>query len=167
MRRSAGTTLSSVSTRLLYAQSEAVTRMTAVLALAVGFYSACASRRAGVENPAPTVCTPELRRIANTATTFSETEVDEPTQMVPGNPRLRPSNAMLDAWRPQSAVLAFVVDTTGRIDPCTVEVRAATHPDFRDAILAVVPRLRFTPARRGGQLVRQRASMPWEWRPGS
>jgi TonB family protein len=151
----------------MYAQSEAVSRITAVLVLAVGFFGACGSRRGGLENPATSACTPELRRIAANAPTFSETEVDEPTRMVPGNPRLRPSDAMLEAWRPQSAVLVFVVDTAGRIDPCTVEVRAATHPDFRDAILAVVPRLRFTPARRGGQLVRQRASMPWEWRPGS
>ena len=151
----------------MYSTNEAATRMAVVVALGVGLYGACASARGGVDSPSPTVCTPELRRISASAATFTEAEVDQPTQMVPGNPRLRPSQAMLEAWQPQSAVLAFVVDTTGRIDPCTVEVRAATHPDFRDAILAVVPRLRFTPARRGGQLVRQRASMPWGWHPGS
>ena len=117
--------------------------------------------------PSPVRCTAELRRISAGAITYTEDEVDEPTRMVSGIPRLPISNALLDAWRPQSAVLAFVVDTTGYIDPCTVEVRAATHPDFRDAILAVVPRLRFAPARRGGSLVRQRASMPWDWRPAS
>jgi hypothetical protein len=98
--------------------------------------------------------------------TFDENEVDQPVRMVSGNPHLRVSDAILDEWRPQSAVLVVVVDTTRQIDPCSVEVRAATHPDFRDAILAVVPRLRFTPARRGGVLVRQRASIPWAWRPG-
>ena len=151
----------------MYVRNEAVTRMAAAVVLSASLYAACASGGAGLDNSAPSVCTPELRRISAEAATFTETEVDEPTQMIPGNPRLRPSQAMLEEGRPQSAVLAFVVDTTGRIDPCTVEVRAATHPDFRDAILAVVPRLRFTPARRGGQLVRQRASMPWGWHLGS
>jgi TonB family protein len=112
-------------------------------------------------------CTAELRRISATAVTYAEDEVDEPTRMISDIPRLPLTDAILEVWQAQSAVLVFVVDTTGQIDPCTVEVRAATHPDFRDAILAVVPQLRFAPARRGGKLVRQRASMPWSMRPGS
>ena len=129
---------------------------------------ACGSPPPILDNePSPRRCTAELRRVSDAAVTYSEDEVDEPTRMVSNIPRLRITDAMLEAWRPQSAVLAFIVDTTGRIDPCTVEVRAATHPDFRDAILAAVPLLRFTPARRAGKLVRQRAAMPWDWRPAS
>ena len=153
--------------RVRYAHSERASHWAIILVFIAGLLGACASRQATSEDRAPSVCTAELRRASASAPTFTEDEVDEPARMLPGNPHLRPSDAMLEAWRPQSAVLAFVVDTTGRIDPCTVEVRSATHPDFRDAILAVVPRIRFVPARRGGQLVRQRASMPWAWRPAS
>ena len=140
----------------------------AVAVLALALSGACSSSRSVTDRPpVPFKCTDELRRIAADEPTFSEDEVDDPVRMVGRLPRLPLSNALLEAWRPQAAVLAFVVDTAGQIDPCSVEVRAATHPDFRDAILAVVPQLRFTPARRGGKLVRQRASMPWEMRPGS
>ena len=136
--------------------------------LAMLHFGACTSSRSGAgASSAPFRCTDERRRLAAAEPTFTEEEVDEPVRMLGRLPRLPLSNALLDAWQPQSAVLDFVVDTTGQIDPCSVEVRAATHPDFRDAILAVVPQLRFTIARRGGKLVRQRASMPLDVRPAS
>jgi hypothetical protein len=141
---------------------------TAVVMTTVATVGACVSSASSADaRPAPTRCTEELRRVSAETPTFTEDQVDEPAQLASGIPRLNVGNAILDLWRPQSAVLTGVVDTTGRLNPCTVEVRAATHPDFRDAILIVAPRLRFTPARRGGVVVRQRVSMPWTWRPAS
>jgi len=129
---------------------------------------ACTSSRSkATASPVPVRCTDERRQLAAVEATFTEEEVDEPVRMIGRLPRLPLSNALLDAGHPQSAVLAFVVDTTGQVDPCSVEVRAATHPDFRDALLSVVPQLRFTVARRAGKLVRQRASMPVTVHPAS
>lgn len=53
------------------------------------------------------------------------------------------------------AVLRFVVDTTGRVEPGSAVVLSADDPAFGAAVLRVLPRLRFTPARVGGRAVRQ------------
>src|SRR5688572_14132886 len=151
-----------------HASASALMTRAAIVLLVLVHFGACTSSRSGAgTSSGPLRCTDVRQRLAAAEPTFGEDEVDEPVRMIGRLPRLPLSNALLDGSRPHSAVLAFVVDTTGQIDPCSVEVRAATHPDFRDAILAVVPQLRFTIARRGGKLVRQRASMPVEVRPAS
>jgi protein TonB len=52
-------------------------------------------------------------------------------------------------------VARFVVDTTGRVEPGSAEVLAQTSPSFGTAVLNVLPRYRFTPARVQGRAVRQ------------
>lgn len=53
--------------------------------------------------------------------------------------------------------LRFVVDTSGRVDPATVQVIEASRPEFARAVLAAIPGMKFTPARIGSIKVRQLA----------
>ena len=48
-------------------------------------------------------------------------------------------------WVPGGVVIAFAVDTTGRIDTSTVLALRATHQQFLNSVQAAVPRMRFEP----------------------
>jgi protein TonB len=54
----------------------------------------------------------------------------------------------------------FVVDTTGRVEPGSVEIRESDHPLFADAVRRALVRYRFDPARVGGHAVRQLVELP-------
>jgi protein TonB len=57
----------------------------------------------------------------------------------------------------------FVVDTTGRIVPASVQVVESTHDLFTSAVREVLPGLRFKVAEANGQRVRSLAEMPFEF----
>lgn len=53
-----------------------------------------------------------------------------------------------------TAVLRFVIDSTGLIDMSTVRVMSATHSAFARAVLEAMPRMKFRPASVAGRPVR-------------
>jgi len=53
-----------------------------------------------------------------------------------------------------TAVLRFVVDSTGLIDLTTVRVISATHQAFAQAVIDAMPRMKYRPARIGVRAVR-------------
>ncbi len=60
-------------------------------------------------------------------------------------------------------VVQFVVDTTGRAEPGSVEVQESPRPEFADAVRAALPRFRFTPGEVNGRKVRTRVQLPFEF----
>ena len=56
----------------------------------------------------------------------------------------------------QLTVLEFVVDTTGRLDPCSIEVASETSREWTTRIMERVLQLRFRPARYEGRPLRTR-----------
>ena len=54
-----------------------------------------------------------------------------------------------------SAVIAFVVDTAGAPEPQTVRVVRTNDQSFADALIRVLPRLHYQPARKNTKPVRQ------------
>jgi TonB family protein len=64
-----------------------------------------------------------------------------------------------DAGEEGTVVLSLVVDPGGDVRDATVE-RAAGRPEFGDAALRVVGRMRFIPARLGAARVAVRVSVP-------
>jgi hypothetical protein len=54
-----------------------------------------------------------------------------------------------------SAMVEFVIDSTGRAEKESIHVVKTTDPSFGAAVADVVPRLSFEPAMKGGQTVRQ------------
>lgn len=53
-----------------------------------------------------------------------------------------------------SALLRFVVDSTGLIDMSTVRVMSSTHSAFAKAVIAAMPRMKYRPASIAGHPVR-------------
>ncbi|HEX5832132.1 MAG TPA: energy transducer TonB [Gemmatimonadaceae bacterium] len=76
--------------------------------------------------------------------------VPDPRNPAPGYPALLRTRGVEG-----EAVLRFVVDTTGRVEPGSAVVLSADDPAFGVAVVRVLPRLRFAPARVGGRAVRQ------------
>ena len=66
--------------------------------------------------------------------------------------RFRPSSPRNGCF---SADVEFVVDTAGLPEIATARVARATDPQFGEAVLAVVPRWKYEPARVQGRPVRQ------------
>lgn len=62
-----------------------------------------------------------------------------------------------------SVVVQFSVDTTGRVDLASVQVRSSTHPLFTRAVLEALPNFRFKPAEEGGHRVVATGEMPFEF----
>ncbi len=80
-----------------------------------------------------------------------------------GNPRpVYP--AMMRAAELEGHVdVRFIVDTTGRAEPQSIHVLAATHSSFADAVRDVLLRSRYRPAEAHGQRVRQVVEQRFEF----
>jgi TonB family protein len=67
---------------------------------------------------------------------------------------------LVEAGIPGRAVVQFVIDTIGDVEPGSVRILEQTHQAFADAARAGVLEARFTPARYGTRLVRQLSKWP-------
>ena len=61
------------------------------------------------------------------------------------------------------AVLEFVLDPQGRVEPATITVVTSSHPGFATAALASLRRMRFSPGRVNGRGVRVLVRMPFDF----
>ena len=60
-------------------------------------------------------------------------------------------------------VVGFVVDTTGRAEPASINIVASTNAGFEASAKEVVRKSRYRPARMRGRLVRSLATMRVEF----
>lgn len=91
------------------------------------------------------------------ADVFMVVEVDsaatrDPSSVAPAYP-----SDMLAQRVPGYVAVRFVVDTTGRVDLTTVQVMRASRSEFARSVRDALPGMRFTPAKMGGERVRQLA----------
>lgn len=80
------------------------------------------------------------------------------------SPMPRYPQLLRDAGVEGTALVRFVVDTLGRVERGTVQVVESTHPAFAVAVQAVLPQMRFSPARVGERKVRQLVEFPLQFR---
>lgn len=88
-------------------------------------------------------------------------QVEKPAQPFPSNPDPVYPESLRARKIGGSAILSFVVDASGKIDPTSIRVLRTDSPQFAGAAREVLPRLRFYPAEVGGQKVRQLVQMPF------
>lgn len=106
----------------------------------------------------------ELAEAAQTVGAFTIIDVDsiaerDPTSAAPVYPPV-----LLTRGIEGSAVMRFVIDSTGRVDMSTVRVMDATHQEFARAVRDAMPRMKFRPAKRGAVPVRQLVEQPYMFR---
>lgn len=80
------------------------------------------------------------------------------------NPKPTYPNDLLNRLIEARFSVFFVVDTTGRIDPATIEVPPSVHESFAKAVLDVLVLWHFYPAEVRGRRVRQLMEQPFEFR---
>lgn len=86
---------------------------------------------------------------------YFEFQVDKPVLARPGNPHASYPDEMRSRGKTGDVIVQYVVDTTGRVDPSTVEIIKATDNAFANSVKSVLPEMRFFPAETGGRRVRQ------------
>jgi len=89
----------------------------------------------------------------DTARVYEAGQVDQPPQVVRGIPRLAPALPRGAGW---AAAVVFVVDTAGRVEPCSARPAGESHRGLAADLVRQVGGLRFQPAWAGGRRVRLR-----------
>ena len=116
---------------------------------------------APVPHTAPAMTADSLDALVTAGRAFTADQVDVPALPLPGAvPVPAYPDALRAAHTAGRVVAEFVVDELGRPDETTFGVVSATHPDFADAVAAVLPTARFSPAARRGRAVRQVVHLP-------
>lgn len=130
----------------------------------------------GVGVSADTVATTRLSSLADAAAArASEAAKHEPVELsaLGEMPRLSNPRTMAEWWSELyptrlllrgvegQAIVTFIIEMDGRVS--SLKIVSSTHPDFGRATLRGARRMRFRPARLGGQPVRVRAVMPVQW----
>jgi TonB family protein len=87
-------------------------------------------------------------------------QVEVPAAIEKGSPLPRFPALMRSAGVEGAARFQFVVDTLGRVELATVREVESTNGAFAMAVRGTLPRMRFTPARVGGRVVRQLVEFP-------
>jgi protein TonB len=97
------------------------------------------------------------------APAFSQLEVDQEIVRHPESAAPAYPPELLARGIEGGAMFRFVVDTTGTIDPASVQMLMATHPAFAQAVREAMPWMRFEPARMGALKVRQLAEQEFRF----
>jgi protein TonB len=92
---------------------------------------------------------------------YIESQVEKPVMAVPGSPAPRYPDVLKAAGVEGEAAVSFVVDTTGRAEPSSIQILNATNDLFGAAVRTALPNMRFLPAEIGGKKVRQKVLQPF------
>ena len=87
--------------------------------------------------------------------------VDVPARLRAGSPLPRYPEFLRQSRVEGGVRVRFVVGEDGRAELASLEVLESSHPAFVEAVRAILPRLRFTPARVGRERVRQVVEIPF------
>ncbi|MDP1892169.1 MAG: TonB family protein [Gemmatimonadaceae bacterium] len=117
--------------------------------------------RVGVPSHAGTVA---LVAADDPGTAFLDSQVEVQVALDTRSPMPRYPQLLRDAGVEGATLVRFVVDTLGRVEQGTVRVVESTHPAFALAVQAVLPQMRFSPARVGDRRVRQLVEFPLHFR---
>ena len=125
----------------------------------IGCLGACASH-APTSRVLPTSC---IGHPGTDSTVYDTTQVSEMPELVSADaPKYPPK---LRARRIQGTViLSAVVDQNGRVEASSVRVLSAPHPDLARSARVSLLAARFYPACRGGEPVRVRVRVPFNYR---
>ena len=129
---------------------------------------ACRPRTPAAGPPEAAVCQTavDVPALANDSLTrvYADTDVTQPVRLLFTGRRVPPpDSSLLRLGLPQHAVLRFIVDTLGRIEPCSLTLLETTHPLWGTAALHYARDWRFRPAKRGVRRVRQSVHQPFNF----
>jgi protein TonB len=86
---------------------------------------------------------------------YVESDVDTPVSRDPSSTAPAYPEFLEESSIEGFVIAEYVVDTTGRADSASLHIKFCSHPAFGESLRAALPGMRFVPASRGGQKVRQ------------
>lgn len=92
---------------------------------------------------------------------YSGNEVDRAAYLAKDNPIPPYPETLRQAGIQGNVVLQFIVDTTGRVEPKSVVVKASDNTMFTTSVLTTLRKMRFVPAEAAGRRVRQLVEQPF------
>lgn len=92
---------------------------------------------------------------------FTEHQVERIATAIPGTGVPSYPTLLRQAGVEGEAIVQFVVDSTGRMEPGSLTLVRATHAEFFAAVRAASPRMRFRPAEVRGRPVRMLVVQPF------
>jgi protein TonB len=93
--------------------------------------------------------------IANTNQTYFEFQVEKPAEMLQDSPKPKYPSVLESSGIAGEVQAQFVVNSGGKADMDSFKVLKSTNELFTQAVKAVLPRMRFSPAMIGGKPVNQ------------
>ena len=93
-----------------------------------------------------------------------ETQVEQPVIAIPGTATPRYPSMLQSAGLEGDVRAQFVVDTLGRVEQGSFRALESTHDLFAAAVREALARARFSPAKAGGQKVRQLVEQTFTFR---
>jgi len=97
-------------------------------------------------------------------TAFSVLEVDEMVERYDESAAPAYPRELADRGKDGQVRAIYVVDTTGRVDPTTIQVLQSDDPRFTESVLTALGGMRFRPAKRAGKTVRQLVEQRFRFR---
>lgn len=88
-------------------------------------------------------------------------QVEKAAAAIPGSASPAYPEMLKSAGVEGDALIQFVVDTLGRVEPGSFKVLRSTHDAFGESVRAALPRMRFLPAEAGGTKVRMLVQQPF------
>lgn len=97
---------------------------------------------------------------------FLQYETDKPALALPGGPRPRYPEGLREAYIEGEVLVQFVVDTLGQADMRTFRLLGPrqVYREFLQAVIDVLPKMRFSPAVYRGCKVKQMVQLPFAFR---
>ena len=97
-------------------------------------------------------------------TAFSVLEVDQMVERFEGSAAPVYPEELIASGREGQVQATYVVDATGRVDTTTIEVLQSDDPKFTESVRIALGGMRFRPAKRAGQAVRQLVQQRFRFR---
>jgi TonB family protein len=109
-----------------------------------------------VAKPAPDVVYPDVP--------YEMADVEVQAEPSPTNPKPVYPPAMQRRQLQARFAVYFVVDTSGRIDPTSIELPLVSHEEFLNSVLVAMEKWTFEPAQIRGRRVRERVKQPFTFK---
>jgi TonB family protein len=113
---------------------------------------------------APAVATGKPSGRSSDDQVYFEFQVEQPATALPDNPSPQYPQMLRAAGVEGRVSTQFVVSEAGRVDLVTLKVLASDNELFTQAVRAVLPSLRFSPATISGRRVKQLVQMPFDFK---
>jgi protein TonB len=103
----------------------------------------------------------DLERLIETRAVWTADDVDVRAELLQNSAPTKYPPSLYAEGTEGNVIAEFVVDSTGRVDPATIGIVAASHPLFAESVRLALRTAAYRPASRRGARVSQLVQQPF------